>query len=151
MTLKRREFMVLLGGAVAAWPLAARPQQGERVRLIAVLSSLPEDDPAEQARNAAFLQVLQQLGWTIGRNLRIEYRRPKGDPERARRYAAELVALAPDVIQATGSFALGPLLQATRTIPIVFTIVPDPVGAGEGDDTGGGTTGGAGEPATGGT
>src|SRR5262245_23548129 len=106
--MRRREVIALLGGA-AAWPLAARAQQGERVRRVGVLSSLPENDAEEQARLAAFLQVLQQLGWIVGRNLRVEYRRPHGDPERARRYAAELVALGPDVIQATGSFALGPL------------------------------------------
>jgi putative ABC transport system substrate-binding protein len=127
---KRREFIALLGGAAAAWPLAARAQQGERVHRIGWLTTLPANDPQEQSRNAAFLEGLQQLGWTIGRNVRIEYRRSLGDAERARRYAEELVALAPDVIVATGSIALGPLLRATRTVPIVFTIVPDPVGAG---------------------
>ena len=129
--MNRREAISLLGGAAAAaWPLAARAQQGERVRRIGVLTTLPENDPQEQSRNAAFLLGLQQLGWTVGRNLRIDYRHSIGDAERARRYATELVALAPDVILATGSVALAPLLQATRSVPIVFTIVPDPVGAG---------------------
>ena len=129
--MNRREAISLLGGAAAAaWPLAARAQQGERARRIGVLTTLPENDPQEQSRNAAFLLGLQQLGWTVGRNLRIDYRHSIGDAERARRYATELVALAPDVILATGSVALAPLLQATRSVPIVFTIVPDPVGAG---------------------
>jgi putative tryptophan/tyrosine transport system substrate-binding protein len=127
--MKRRDFITLLGGA-AACPLAASAQQSGAMRRIGVLTSLRPNDPEEQARNAAFVQALQQLGWTVGGNLRVEYRRTQGDAERNRRYAVELVALAPDVIQATGSFALGALLQATRTIPIVFTIVPDPVGAG---------------------
>jgi putative tryptophan/tyrosine transport system substrate-binding protein len=128
--LKRREFVTLLGGVAAAWPLAARAQQPERMRRIGVLINLAADDPEGQAREAAFLQGLQQLGWTDGRNLRIDIRRTLGDAERTRRYAAELVALAPDVILVTGSNALGPLLQATRTVPIVFVVVPDPVGAG---------------------
>jgi putative ABC transport system substrate-binding protein len=121
--------MTLLGGA-AGWPLAARAQQGERMRRIAVLMSTTADDPEGQARLAAFQQGLQQFGWTIGRNLRIDSRWPAGDSERFRRYAEELVALSPDVIVATGSAAAGPLLQATRTVPVVFVIVPDPVGAG---------------------
>jgi ABC-type uncharacterized transport system substrate-binding protein len=128
--MKRREFIALLGGAAAAWPVAARAQQGEPMRRIGVLMSTSADDPEGQARLAAFQQGLQQLGWTVGRNVRIDSRWPAGDSERLRRYAAELVALSPDVILATGSAAAGPLLQATRTVPIVFVIVPDPVGAG---------------------
>jgi putative tryptophan/tyrosine transport system substrate-binding protein len=126
---RRREFITLLGGA-AGWPLAARAQQGERVRHIGVLMTLAADDPQGQARIVAFVQGLQQSGWTDGRNVRIDIRWGAGDPERMRRYAAELVALAPDVILATGSVTVGPLLQATRTVPIVFVVVPDPVGAG---------------------
>ncbi len=100
------------------------------MRRIGVLTTLPENDPEERSRNAAFLDGLQRSGWIVGRNLRIEYRHSGGDAERARKHAAELVALAPDVMLATGSVALAPLLQSSRTIPIVFTIVPDPVGAG---------------------
>jgi putative ABC transport system substrate-binding protein len=128
--MKRREFIALLGGTAVAWPLAAGAQQVEPMRRIGVLMSTAADDPEGQARIAAFQQGLQQFGWAIGRNVRIESRWPAGDSERTRRYAAELVALAPDVILATGSAAAGPLLQATRTVPIVFVIVPDPVGAG---------------------
>jgi putative ABC transport system substrate-binding protein len=130
LPLLRREFITLLGGAAATLPLTARAQQGERVRRIGTLEGLTEKDPEGQARNAAFLQGLQQLGWTEGRNVRIEHRWFAGDADRMRKYAAELVALAPEVILVSGSAALGPLLRATRTIPIVFTIVPDPVGAG---------------------
>ena len=126
----RREFITLLGGAAAGSPLAARAQQGDRVRRIGVLTNLVENDPEGQARDAAFLQGLQQLGWTDGRNVRIDIRRTLGDTDRARRDAAELVALAPDVILTTGSAGVGSLLQATRTVPIVFVTVPDPVGAG---------------------
>ena len=128
--MRRREFITLLGGAAATWPLAARAQQGERVRRIGVLLNLAENDPEGQARLGAFLQGLQQLGWTIGRNVQIEYRWGAGDPDRTRRYAAELVALAPDVILAAGGSAVGSLLQATRTVPIVFTQTLDPVGGG---------------------
>jgi putative ABC transport system substrate-binding protein len=127
--MKRREFITLLGGAAAAWPLAARAQQGERMRRIGVLMNLAADDPQSPVRIATFLLGLQESGWTDGRNLRIDYRWGAGDPDRYRRYAAELVALAPDVILAVGA-SLGPLLQATRTVPIVFTVVADPVGAG---------------------
>src|SRR6516225_6949564 len=126
----RREFITLLGGAAAAWPLVARAQQGERMRRIGVLTNLAENDPEGQVRHAAFLKGLQQLGWLEGRNLRVESRWTGGDTSRGQKYAAELVALAPDVILTTGSAGLVPLLQVTRTIPIVFTIVPDPVGAG---------------------
>jgi putative ABC transport system substrate-binding protein len=125
----RREFVTLLGGA-AAWPLAAHAQQPERMRRIGVLIPYAADDPEGQARIAAFLQGLQQLGWTEGRNVRIDYRWSAGDADRARRYAAELVALAPDVILASGASTVGPLLQATRTVPIVFPVIGDPVGAG---------------------
>jgi putative ABC transport system substrate-binding protein len=128
--IRRREFVFRLGGAAAAWPLAARAQQPERMRHVGVLTSGAADDPVSQERNAAFLQALQQLGWTVGRNLRIDYRWPGGDAERIRKYAAELVALAPDVILASGTANVGPLLQATHTVPIVFPIVGDPVGAG---------------------
>jgi putative tryptophan/tyrosine transport system substrate-binding protein len=127
--MRRREFISLIG-AVAAWPLAAKAQQGERVRRIGVLTNLVADDPESQARIGAFLQGLQESGWALGRNVRIEYRWGGGDSERTRKYAAELVALAPDVILTSGSTALAPLLQATRTMPIVFAQVPDPVGAG---------------------
>jgi len=127
---KRREFLALIGGAAAAWPLAARGQQGERVRRIGVLMSLAADDPESQARHAAFLQGLQEWGWTAGRNVQIDYRFAAGDAERIRKSAAELVALAPDVILATGSPVTAALLQATRTVPIVFAQVPDPVANG---------------------
>jgi putative tryptophan/tyrosine transport system substrate-binding protein len=128
--MRRREFLGLVGGAAAAWPVMARAQQGERVRRIGALHSGAADDPIGQARNTAFLQRLNELGWTEGRNLRIDIRWPAADADQIRRYAAELVALEPDVILATGSATVGPLLQATRSIPIVFAIVPDPVGAG---------------------
>jgi len=128
--MKRREFITLLGGAAAAWPLAARAQQSERMRRIGVLMSLAADDPEGQARLTAFVQGLQELGWTDGRNVQIDYRWPAGDAERIRRYAAELAALAPDIILAGGGAVVPSLLQATRAIPIVFTQTPDPVGAG---------------------
>src|SRR5262249_34566923 len=128
--IKRREFISLLGGAAAAWPLAARAQQSERMRRIGVLTDQAENDPEGQARIAAFLQGLAQLGWTDGRNVRIDTRWGAGDADRIRRQAAELIALAPDVILATGTPSLGPLLQATRTVPIVFMQVVDPVGGG---------------------
>jgi putative ABC transport system substrate-binding protein len=128
--MKRREFITLLSGAAAAWPLAARAQQPDRVRRIGALYILGPDDQEAHARNVVFEQSLQQLGWTVGRNLQIDYRLAGGDPDRLRRYAEELVALAPDVIMSVGSVPIGPLLQATRTIPIVFSNVADPVGAG---------------------
>ena len=128
--MKRREFIILLGGGAAAWPLAAYAQQPERVRRIGVLIAAAADDAVAQERNAAFLQALQQLGWTVGRNLRIDFRWAGNDPERIRKYAAELVALVPDVILAPGTAIVGPLLQATRSVPIVFPMVVDPVGAG---------------------
>jgi putative ABC transport system substrate-binding protein len=129
LCMRRREFITLLGGAAVAWPLAARAQQGDQMRRIGVLSALA-DDAVAQARNAAFLQGLQQLGWTVGRNVRIDYRWSAGNADDTRRYATELVALAPDVILATGVSAVGPLQQVTRAVPIVFAAVPDPVGAG---------------------
>jgi putative ABC transport system substrate-binding protein len=128
--MRRRQFITLLGGVAVAWPLAARAQQGGRMRRIGVLMNLGSDDAEGQARNAAFLQGLQELGWTVGRNVRIEYRWGAGDAELFRRHASELVALAPDVILASGGAVVPSLLQATRTIPIVFTLTPDPVGAG---------------------
>jgi ABC-type uncharacterized transport system substrate-binding protein len=128
--MKRRHFIALLGGAAAAWPLAARAQQPGRMRRIGVLLNLAADDPESQRRMTAFVQGLQQLGWTDGRNAKIETRWGAGDADRIRKYAAELVALAPDVILAATSVVTGPLLQATRAVPIVFVQVIDPVGAG---------------------
>src|SRR5262245_25384010 len=128
--MKRRAFITLLGGAAAAWPLAVRAQQTDRVRRIAMLMPLAADDPESQARMAAFLQGLQQLGWTVGRNVQIDIRWTGAGEAAIRKHAGELAALAPDVIFGNGSPALGPLLQATRTVPIVFAVVPDPVGAG---------------------
>jgi putative ABC transport system substrate-binding protein len=127
---KRREFILLLGGAAAAWPLAARAQQPERIRRIGVLNTLPAEDPHGQERIAAFLQGLQQAGWMIGANVQLFQRWAPGDTDALRKYATELVALAPDAILATGGVAVGPLQQATRTVPIVFVNTPDPVGAG---------------------
>jgi putative tryptophan/tyrosine transport system substrate-binding protein len=125
----RREFITLLGGA-AAWPLTARAQQREKMRRIGVLMNLAADDAEGQARLAAFLQGLQEASWAVGRNVRIDLRWSAGDADRFRKQAAELVALAPDVILASGTPAAAPLLQATRTVPIVFAQVVDPVGAG---------------------
>jgi putative ABC transport system substrate-binding protein len=127
--MRRREFITLLGGA-AAWPLAAKAQQSEQVRRVGWLIGQAADDADGKARLAAFVQGLQQLGWTDGRNVRIDTRWGGGDADRMRRYAAELVALAPDVILAGGTAAVGILLQATRTVPVVFASVADPVGAG---------------------
>ena len=127
--MKRREFITLLGGAVAAWPLAARAQQGERVRRIGVLLPAAANDPRFQTFLAAFHQGLALLGWTVGRNVRIDPRWAAGHAE-IRQYVQELVALAPDVILAHGTSTVGRLLEATRTIPIVFPVVIDPVGAG---------------------
>jgi putative tryptophan/tyrosine transport system substrate-binding protein len=126
--MQRRDFITLLGAA-AAWPLATHAQQPERVRRIGVLRG-GADDERGQAVLAAFLQGLQQLGWTDGRNVRIDIRWPAGNADDARKYATELVALAPDVIFTAGSASVAPLLQATRTVPIVFASVVDPVGAG---------------------
>jgi putative ABC transport system substrate-binding protein len=127
--IERRKFLATLGGAAAAWPLGAHAQQ-ERMRRVGVLMNLTADDPETSARVTAFAQGLQQLGWTDGRNVRIDYRWSAGDADRSRKYAAELVALAPDVILANGSPAVAPLQQLTRTVPIVFVYIVDPVGAG---------------------
>jgi ABC-type uncharacterized transport system substrate-binding protein len=125
----RRNLIALIGGA-AAWPLAARAQQGERVRRVGVLMNLAQDDPETRVRRDAFLQALHELGWSEGRNLRIEYRWGVGDSDRHRQNAAELIALAPDVILAHGSPIMRPLQRATRTVPIVFVSVADPVAGG---------------------
>ena len=127
--MRRRDFMTLAGGA-ATWPLAARAQQGERMRRVGLLLPATAGDSEYPTLVNAFVRGLQQLGWTDGRNVRIDTRWAGGGADTNRRYANELVALAPDVIVAAGNSSAGPLLQATRAIPIVFTIVPDPVGAG---------------------
>ena len=127
--MRRRDFILALAGA-AAWPLAARAQQTERVRRVGALNALPADDPEWQARMAAFHQGLQELGWIVGRNVRIDYRLGTADDAPLRRRAAELVALAPDVIVVNGTSPMQPLLPATRGVPIVFVQVTDPVGAG---------------------
>ena len=129
-SMRRREFITILGGAAAGWPLAVRAQQSDQVRRIAVLAGAAEDDPEAQESMVAFRRGLQQLGWTVGRNVQIDYRWSAGDADRRRKYAAELVALAPDVILASGGSIIAPLLQATHTVPIVFTLVVDPVGNG---------------------
>jgi putative ABC transport system substrate-binding protein len=128
--MRRRQFIALLGGAAAVWPLAARAQQGERVRRIGVLLPASAGDSAFQTRIAAFLRGLQQLGWNDGRNVRIDTRWATANAAEIRRHAAELVALAPDVILAHGAPTVGPLLQATRTVPVVFPVVADAVAAG---------------------
>jgi putative ABC transport system substrate-binding protein len=128
--MRRREFITILGGAVTAWPLAARAQQGGRMRSIGVLLPAAADDAEFQAWVGAFLQALAQLGWTIGHNVRIDTRWATTNAADIRRHAAELAALAPDVILASGTSTVGPLLQATRTVPVVFPVVVDPVGAG---------------------
>jgi putative ABC transport system substrate-binding protein len=126
--MRRREVIALIGGA-AAWPLAARAQQG-RVRRIGMLMTQSKDDPNGRARNEAFVGPLAQLGWSDGRNVAFEYRWSPGDAASVRKDAAELVALAPDVILTSGAAGVAPLLQATRSVPIVFVLVADPVGAG---------------------
>jgi putative ABC transport system substrate-binding protein len=130
VTIGRRELLVALGGAAAARPLAARAQQAERMRRIGVLMNLASDDAEGQARLAAFHQGLQQLGWTVGRNVQIDYRWGAGNADRIRKFAAELVALAPDVILSAGSPSVAGLQQATRSVPIVFVLVVDPVSSG---------------------
>jgi putative ABC transport system substrate-binding protein len=127
--MRRRDFILLLGG-VAAWPITTRAEQPDRPRRIGVLMTSLESDPGGQARIAAFLQGMQQIGWTDRSNIRFDIRWAGGDSAKARTNAAELVALAPDVIVATGSASMGPLMQTSGTVPIVFLIVPDPVGAG---------------------
>ena len=128
--MQRREFITLLGGAAVAWPRAARAQQADRMRRVGVLEARTADDPEAQARLAALLQGLQELGWTDGRNVRIDYRWAAADADRSRTYAAELVAVAPDVILAAGSLSVAALQQTSRTVPIVFVNIIDPVGAG---------------------
>ena len=128
--MRRRDFVNLLGGAAAAWPLVARAQQPDRMRRIGAFVSLGAGDAEGRARLTAFVQGLKELGWTDGGNVRIDTRWSAGDAERNRTHAAELVALAPDVILASGGTVVGLLQQATRTVPIVFTQVGDPVGAG---------------------
>ena len=127
--MRRREFITLLGGA-AAWPLAARAQQSDRMRRIGVLMNVAADDAEAPARVGAFSQGLAELGWTIGRNVRIDYRWYAGNADAARKYAAELDALAPDVVLASGTLGVTAIQQLTRPVPIVFTLVADPVGAG---------------------
>jgi putative tryptophan/tyrosine transport system substrate-binding protein len=128
--MKRRQFIALVGGAAAAWPLAARAQQGERVRRIGVLMSTAVDDPQDPARLAAFAQGLQELGWSIGRNVRVDYRWSASSSDNARKYAAELAALAPDVMLASGTIALAAVQHMRHTIPIVFVNLIDPVSGG---------------------
>jgi putative ABC transport system substrate-binding protein len=128
--MKRREFITLLGGAAATWPVVARAQQRDRMRRIGVLMPASADDAESQTRVGAFLQGLQQLGWTIGRNVRVDTHWATSDAASIRKHAAELAALAPDAILAFGASTVGPLLQETRTVPIVFPVVGDPVAAG---------------------
>lgn len=131
--MRRREFIKIIAASAAGWPLAARAQQDERMRRVAVLSSAgftDTSDPETQANVAAFVQALQQLGWASGHNLRIDHRVGGNNAERIRKLAAELAALAPDVILTAGATSVGPLLQATRSVPVVFVNVADPVGAG---------------------
>ncbi len=128
--MRRREFITLLGGSAVALPLAARAQQGQRARLVCFLEGISADTPNAKARYAAFLEGLRQLGWTPGRNVQIEVRYAEGDDAAIRKYAAELVALAPDVLVVGSGAPAEVLLKVTRTIPIVFVIVPDPVGSG---------------------
>src|SRR5215471_9721444 len=128
--MRRREFIMLIGGAAATWPLAARAQQREKMRRIGVLMHLAADDPEGSRRLTVLVQGLQQLGWTEGRNARLEIRWAAGQADRIRKYAEELVALAPEVIVAPTSPVVGALQQATRAVPIVFVHVVDPVGAG---------------------
>jgi putative ABC transport system substrate-binding protein len=128
--MKRREFISLLGGAAVAWPLAARAQQPQQMRRIGVLMNVAADDPEAPARVGVLSQGLAELGWTIGRNVRIDYRWYAGNADAARKYAAELLALAPDVVVASGTLGVTAIQQGTRPVPIVFTLVADPVGAG---------------------
>jgi putative tryptophan/tyrosine transport system substrate-binding protein len=127
---KRRKFITLLGGAAAAWPLPAWAQQRERMRRVGVLMHLAADDPEGQSRVAAFLQGLQEAGWAVGRNVNIDVRWAAGEADRYRRYAMEIVALTPDVILTSAPPSIRAMQQATRTVPIVFVLVPDAVGTG---------------------
>jgi putative ABC transport system substrate-binding protein len=133
--MRRREFVTLVGSAIV-WPFAADAQQPDRMRRIGVLISSASDDPVAQARVATFVQGLRQLGWTDGGNVRIDIRWVSNNVDNGRKYAAELIALAPDVILAGGGLATTSLLQATRAVPIVFAQIPDPVGAGYVDSLG---------------
>jgi putative tryptophan/tyrosine transport system substrate-binding protein len=130
--MRRRDFIKVIAGSATVWPLTLRAQQSKpkSMRRVAALLPFSANDPQAQTRNAAFLQSLQQLGWTVGQNVQIDYRWSAGSEDDTRKYAAELVALAPDVIFTSGAAALEPLQRATRTVPIVFVLVPDPVGAG---------------------
>jgi putative tryptophan/tyrosine transport system substrate-binding protein len=128
MSMKRREFITLLGGAAATWPLVARAQQGSRMRRIGVLMQFAENDPVAMAQLSGFMQGLAELGWTDGRNLRMDLRWAAGSVDRARMFAKELVDLQPDVILAHTTPATAALQRETRTIPIVFAVVSDPVG-----------------------
>ena len=128
--MRRREFIKLLGGVAATWSPAARAERSNQMRRIGVLIGTAANDTEGQARMAAFLQGLQELNWSVDRNVRIDIRWTAGNPADTRKYAAELVALTPDVILASGSSVLLSLLEATRAIPIVFTVVADPVGGG---------------------
>jgi putative ABC transport system substrate-binding protein len=130
VSLRRREFITLIGGAAAMWPLAADGQKAERMRRLGVLMAASEDDPLMQTRITAFRQALAELGWTEGRNLKIEWRWTGGDITRVREYASELVRLAPDVLVANGTPNIAALKQATNSIPIVFVVVNDPVAQG---------------------
>src|SRR5262249_16703947 len=127
--IERRKFLATFGGA-AAWPLAASAQQGQRARLVCILEGISADTPGAKRRYAAFLEGLQQLGWTLGRNVQIEVRYAEGDEAAIRKHAAELGALAPDVLVVAGGAPTEVVLKVTRTIPIVFVIAPDPVGSG---------------------
>jgi putative ABC transport system substrate-binding protein len=127
--MRRREFISFIGGA-AAWPITAGAQQSDRMRRVGLLTGQRPEDTENKGRRAAFEQGLQQLGWTPGRNVRIDYHFSRGDAVTSRKQAEELVALAPDVIVSTGSFSTGQLLRVTRTVPVVFVVVPDPVGSG---------------------
>ena len=128
--MRRRDFIKAIAGSSVAWPLVTEAQQSQKMRRLSVLMSTAADDQESMARYTAFLQGLQELGWTDGRNVRIDVRWGAGDAERTRKYAAELVALAPDAIMTSGSISLGQLIKATRTVPIVFALIADPVGAG---------------------
>src|SRR5262245_1892406 len=128
--MRRREFIKLLGSAATAWPFAARAQQGERIRRVAVLSGLAENDPEWVARRTAFEEALKTFGWKAGSNIRIDYRSAPIEADRTRTLASELVSLAPDVILTSGNIVVVPMIEATRTIPIVFVQVIDPVGSG---------------------
>jgi putative tryptophan/tyrosine transport system substrate-binding protein len=125
--MERREFITLIGGTAAAWPLAARAQQADRMRRVGVLLPIAKDDPDYQPWVGAFLKALQELRWIDGRNVRVDVHWATGDPAEIRRQAAELATLAPDVILAPGTGTVGPLMQVTHTVPIVFPIIADPV------------------------